>query len=510
MGNSDIIIFMALLGKLRKKPVLWLFIFSVVYFAIRITRLTSLPVFTDEAIYIRWSQIGAHDASWRFISLTDGKQPLFTWFMMAAIRIFDDPLFAGRFVSVVSGFISMIGMYFLGKEVFKSTRVGIISSFFYLISPFALMYDRMALYDSLVAAFSIWNLYLAVLLVRRVRLDVALIFGLSLGVGMLNKTSAFLSLYLLPATLVLFDWKESGRKKRIITWLALCVLVLVLSQAIYSILRLSPYFYIIAQKNTLFVYPLKEWLTHPFSSLQGNLHGVFDWLIRYLTVPVFIASLGSFLFRDKFQKEKLLFIVWWFAPFFGLALFGKVLYPRFVLFMAMPLLVLCAVVIERVVDFKWATWLKVLLLSTIVLPSVYISYGVINHIQTALVPKSDLGQYVNDWPSGWGTNEVVSYLKDQSKLGPIAVYTEGTFGLFPYALEMYLSDNKNIEIHGVWPPPIKLPADIKASAQKMPTYYITNLTQTPPDWDLLLLGSYQKGNNITQHMRLYKIVLHDK
>ena len=55
---------------------------GALFAATRLTHLATLPIFTDEAIYIRWSQIGMRDANWRFISLTDGKQPMFTWIMM--------------------------------------------------------------------------------------------------------------------------------------------------------------------------------------------------------------------------------------------------------------------------------------------------------------------------------------------------------------------------------------------------------------------------------------------
>lgn len=508
MANSDIIIGMRQIQKLAKNPVIWLAFFSLLYFALRLTNLTALPIFTDEAIYIRWSQIGAQDASWRYISLTDGKQPLFTWFVMAALRIFHDPLFAGRFVSVIAGFAGMIGMYFLGFEVFKSKRVGIISSFLYLISPFTLMYDRMALYDAMVAAFSIWNLYLAVLLVRLVRLDVALIFGLSLGVGMLNKTSAFLSLYLLPVTIALFDWtNKKERSKRLTTWIIYCVLAAFLSQAIYSILRLSPYFYIVSQKDTLFVYPYSEWITHPFRFLQGNLHGEFDWLIHYMTVPLFIAAFFPFLIINKKILEKLVLLLWWFAPFFALALFGKVLYPRFILFMAMPMYVLAAYsfawILEKVKSYK----ISYVIIGAFCLPSILISYSVIFHIKDAAIPKSDVGQYINDWPSGWGTSEVVSYLKDQSARGPIAVYTEGTFGLFPYALEIYLVNDKNIEIHGLWPPSKTMPEEMGVSAKIKPTFFVANQTQEKPDWPLVLISKYKKANNSSQYMHLYKVEL---
>src|SRR6266705_3402180 len=48
----------------------------VLFFITRFFNILSLPIFTDEAIYIRWAQIALHDANWRFISLTDGKQPM--------------------------------------------------------------------------------------------------------------------------------------------------------------------------------------------------------------------------------------------------------------------------------------------------------------------------------------------------------------------------------------------------------------------------------------------------
>ena len=188
-----------------KRPIVYFCSLIIVFFLLRIPKLTDLPIFTDEAIYIRWAQIGGSDAAWRFISMTDGKQPLFTWLVMASLRIFHDPLVAGRMVSVMAGLTSMVGLFLLGAELFKKKSVGLIATCLYVLSPFAFVYDRMALYDSLVATFFIWNLYLSVLLTRYMRLDFALILGLTLGVGMLNKTSAFLSLYLLPTTLFLFD-----------------------------------------------------------------------------------------------------------------------------------------------------------------------------------------------------------------------------------------------------------------------------------------------------------------
>ena len=173
------------------KPILIVFALVTLFFATRLYNLTSLPLFTDEAIYVRWAQIAEQDANWRFISLTDGKQPSFVWAEIVAMKFVDDPLLAGRLVSVFSGLFGMIGIFFLASEIFKNKRTGFIASFLYIIYPFSLVYDRMALYDSMVATASIWSLFFAILLIRYRRLDISLILGMVLGAGVLTKTSNF-------------------------------------------------------------------------------------------------------------------------------------------------------------------------------------------------------------------------------------------------------------------------------------------------------------------------------
>src|ERR1035437_7859720 len=142
---------------------------TLLYFSLRLIYLTRLPIFTDEAIYLRWAQIALQDSSWRFISLTDGKQPMFVWVALIFIKFIHDPLIAGRLVSVFSGFFTMIGLFFLTYELFKNKTTAFLVAILYVFYPFAQVYDRMALYDSMVASFSVWALYFSILLVRKIR-----------------------------------------------------------------------------------------------------------------------------------------------------------------------------------------------------------------------------------------------------------------------------------------------------------------------------------------------------
>jgi len=148
-----------------------LFVLKITFLGTRLYNLSLLPIFTDEGIYIRWAKVAWHDASWRFISLTDGKQPLQTWGTIPFLKLFpDDALFAGRLFSVFTGMFALVGIftllyYFLGK------RTAYIGALLYIFSPYFLFYDRMALVDSGVNAFFIWILFLSMLFYNVQRLS---------------------------------------------------------------------------------------------------------------------------------------------------------------------------------------------------------------------------------------------------------------------------------------------------------------------------------------------------
>lgn len=488
-------------------------LFIIAYLFLRLYNITSLPLFTDEAIYTRWAQIARFDAAWRFISLTDGKQPSFVWLDMIFMRFVNDPLLAGRLVSVAAGIGSVVGLFFLASEVFKnnlsrveSKRIGLFASFLYVVFPFALVYDRMVLYDSLVATGAIWALYFEILLVRRVRLDLALILGMIIGAGVLTKTSAFFFIYLLPFSLLLFNFSSKDRAEKVLKWVLLASISVILAYAFYMILRLSPFFHIINDKNEVFVYPIKEWLDHPFRFLLGNLRGQVDWFVRYFTVPGIILILVS-LFDKNYIREKLFLLVWFLAPFLALAFFGKVLYPRFIFFMMMPLLVLAAYGIEMItIRFRhyYVRGIVVLIFILLMLRS---DFYILTNFAEAPIPALDLKQYINGWPAGGGTDEIISFLNEKSKSGKIYVASEGTFGSLPtYAVEIYLGDNRKVEKRGIYPIPPDIPEDLLLMAKKMPVYFIFNQSQTPPiSWPLRFIAKYQKGI-ANSYMSLYEVL----
>jgi len=488
-------------------------ILILAYFISRFYNVLSLPIFTDEAIYIRWAQIAKQDANWRFISLTDGKQPMFIWLMMISLRIIQDPLLAGRVVSVGAGFLTLIGMYFLGKEIFKSNKIGLISSALYVVFPMALVYDRMALYDSLVGTFAVWALFLIVLLVRKVRLDIALIFGMVAGGGVLTKTNAFFNIYLLPFSLLLFNWGERSVKNRLSKLIGLFVISVALTYGFYSILRLSPFFHIIAQKNAVFVYSFKEWLDHPLNFFTGNLRSFWDWVNRYLTWPLLVFAVGSFFVSKSFLREKLVLFLWFIVPLVGLGLFGRTLYPRFIFFMTLSLLPLIAFSLVSIFARLKKTYLLIIFLALAFALTIKTDFLILTNFSKSNIPVSDIMQYQSDWPSGGGVKESVKFFENEARKGKIYIATQGTFGLMPFAYEIYLVKNPNVTIEGFWPLDDVIPQKIIDNSKRMPTYFVFYqpclnckiIGEAPQGWKQLeLIYQFKKEYGI-RYFSVYRV-----
>ncbi len=509
-------------NKIRISTLLILLSLVALYFLTRLTNIMSLPMFTDEAIYVRWAQIARQDAAWRFISLTDGKQPLFIWIAMNIMRVIDDPLLASRLVSVFAGFGTMLGVIALSLELFKkkrtgsalnqmfghlleSKRIGYIAGLLFIVFPFALVMDRMAMYDSLVAFTMVWALYFEVMLVRYIRLDIALILGMVVSSAILTKTSGFFAIYLLPFSLLLFDFKQKQWKRRLIEWGIYAGVASLLAYGIYQVLRLSPFFYIIDEKNALFVYPFSEWINHPTYYLYGNFNALIEWALIYLTIPVVLFALTG-LFIPKNYIQKLLLLIWFAAPFVALGIFGKTLYPRFIFFMTIPVLILAAFAVNELVTKFKNKILSVVIVLLVVSFSVYADYFIISDFARAPIPKSDLDQYINSWPAGGGANEMVQFFDNESKNERLYVLTQGTFGSLPtYSMEIYLGENTNIETRGVYPLPEIIPSDLIERAKSMPVYVVLNDSEKPPaNWPVTLVEKYQKGIG-DRHLSIYRV-----
>lgn len=484
----------------------WLIV-TPIYFFTRLFNLKIMPIFTDEAIYSYWAQVALHDPVNRFISLEDGKQPLFIWIAAVFQEFIADPLVATRLVSVAAGFFSTIGIYLLAKDI-MGEKVARVASILYIILPFTLLYDRLALFDSLLAMLGIWAIFFSIKLAKSPRLDWAMLSGIVIGMAMITKSSGAFFLYLLPAALLIVDFKKS-KVTKIIKWVPFALVVLVIAQVIYNSLRLSGLFYIIARKNQEFIRPVSEVIANPFLHFSSNVSALLSWTITYMGFPLFIVAVVTIAWGLLRRNQKVAYLaILIFVPFGAEVLFNKVLYPRFILFYFPYLVILSAFGLYALSQNfqKFRKYLIPVVLVSLIIPIVN-SFYLLTSPTKAKIATSDAGQYLNDWPAGYGVAEIVTFLKNAPKDRQIYVGTEGTFGLLPYALQIYFYGQHYIHIIGFWPVNHNnLPAQILDLAKDNPTYFVFNETQSEiTNPHLKLVSKYQKGVG-DSYMRFYEVL----
>jgi len=460
--------------KEHKSEILIFLSLGLIYFITRLYNLLSLPIFTDESIYIYWAKYIAVNHSHWFMSLIDGKPPLLIWAIAGLLTILPQNLYllAGRLPSVFAGAISLVGVYYLTVLLFRSKRIGVISSLFYIFSPFILFYDRMALFDSLLTAMLIWSVYFAIKTGMNFKIKDAVRWGIFLGLAFLAKPTAIIFLILTPVYMLMFcDFKKIKQNLKTIIFLDL--IMLLVSQAINNVQRLSNTFPLAAVKDAQFQLPLKDFLMNPFQLLGGNLNAFFSWIVSYYTLPVFLLGIFCFVFLFRFEFKKTLIILsLWLIPISIFALVGREIFPRYILFTTPYFFIPIAYTTDRILSFKKKpAILGIILIGIVFYPSILFSFKILKDPATAPFPLTDLQQYVTQHPSGYGLDKVFVFLRKEEKQGKITVMTQGTFGLYPYAFNLEFWGDPNMNVLGRWPLD-KIDPDMKQIAKTQRFYIV--------------------------------------
>lgn len=448
------------------KLALIIFILSAALFAVlRFVNLNSIPVFVDEAIYVRWSQVMKAEATLRFLPLSDGKQPLAMWLTMPLLKYISDPLIAGRLVSVFAGIGSMVGLALLTYWLFESLLLASFSTLVYAILPFTMFFDRMALADGLLAMFSIWSMALSVLFAKTKRLDHAIFVGFAIGGGLLTKSPAVFFYLFLFLSLIFFTTRHSLKnniKKMIWGLLA----VLIISQAMYNILRLGPGFNMINSRNQDYIFSIAEVLTHPLNPFIGNFKTTINWLWLLFTPPILIAFVLGFFDKKKLRNILLLFLAGT-VPLLAQAFVAKVYTSRYALYAVDLFIPICAVGLGWILKKKGI--LIRLLIPLIILVPTIISFVYLFAPQSAPMSTDMRSGYLQEWTAGYGQKEIARYLIDlENKGNKIVVFTEGYFGTLPDGLQIYTEGHKNITIVGSPPNVDRIPdAMLKTSKDNL-------------------------------------------
>lgn len=476
---------------------------SAIYFFLRMYQLKNLPIFSDEAIYAHWAQMGMHNSAYRLISLNDGKQPLFIWMISLLINVISNPLATGRVVSILAGFLTLFALYFLSLELFKSRKIAFVSAAMYVFYPFAVLVNRFAIYESMVGLFDVLSLYAAVILIRKI--DTARMFVLAniLAASILTKSTGFFNIYFLPIILLF-----AKSKKQILQFVIFAGVAVIFTHIYYSVTLLGPDDGItVGARNTVFLYSIGDLTTRgAISQVPKHLIEYFGWLVEYLSVLAIIPLFLAFI-NKKYRIELIVLFLWFALKFMVFAVFGKLVFPRYIFPISLTLLPIIAFgIFELKNRIKFAR-ITVISLSLIFLPMLFSDVKILTDLPRAPIPEIDRYQYANGWPAGGGVREIVNYLQSLAAKEKIFVVVEGgyTYGGFPAsAFNVYFQDNPNFEKIEVNDDPFILPKGVLELSKIKPVYVVFNRIQDIPKFPMDLIAQYQKGVG-DSYIRLYKL-----
>ncbi len=439
---------------------------TLLYFVSRLQNLTAIPVFGDEAIYIRWSQIIKSVDSLRFVPLSDGKQPLFMWITVTFFKFINDPLIASRLLSVISGYFTLIAisltlailinfrskilnpLEFIAQSITNNYKYCLFISLIYIFTPYSFFFDRLALPDSLLSTLISFSLFFLILITKYPRLDLSILLGSFLGLAWLTKSPALYFVVISSVWLLINTFKNKFN-------LFYSAISATIAFVIYNILRLGPQFHQIALRNQDYVWGLSDILSHPFDPLKSHFLAVLKIWSTYLNWAIVILPLIALIFYILKSKKQFfllnplfLLIVWFISPLLVTITFVKTFTARYILFSLPSLLIIFSSVFYYFFQKSTKKPILIALIILLQIPSFIFIHQISTKPESVTLPPTEAG-YIQDWTSGWGIKSVSEYLIDRSSFVNVIVGTEGYFGTLPDGLQIYTNQVPQLTVFGV-------------------------------------------------------------
>lgn len=438
-------------------------VLGVSYVLTRCVGLLSLPIFHDEAIYIRWATLIREDISRLFISSIDGKSPLFTWFNAVTLGFFNDVLLSGRIVSVSAGAFAVAGVYLIGRT-FYSPPVGFAAAVIYLFLPFSVIHDRMALMDTLATAFVVWLFYFIFRFLGRAErvFQYGIAMGLAMGLGFLTKTPV-LMFFIFPALGLFFfsDYKNSK------SWTGLAVAYGAAIAIMAPYLLYEPPTHTIGTSKLLhnanILNSLTTFLKLENSPVFSNIKELFGYLWIYATWPLVLLFAVSVFQAFKIRDRKDIFLILWFLiPSAAIVILGRGIFSRYYLFAVPPIALLTARTIFKLPNFvfgklehftgmmRFRPLVAFCALGLVLLPAGCFDYKLIHSPESAGWAEKDRWQYTHSPYSGYGISEAVNFFSNAAREAPVLIFVTETWGIPGDALYLYLRNLPNIQVYEAW------------------------------------------------------------
>lgn len=392
-----------------------------------------------------------------WFSLSDtGKQPLLIWLYGLAWQVIGDPLLSGRLVSVFIGLTTVWAVYLLG---------GWTAGILLVAAPMFVFFDRLALADSALAAVFAWLLVVLVKLRKRNVCRSAVFAGILVGISFWIKSTGFLFILITVTEFAYLWWSQ---KRDISTILALVVFIAVASWIGFP-LFIRPEALRIFQTAHLYTYSVKELMALRFVNVGRNiLHAFIDYT-AYISPIVVLACIVSL--RHVSHKKRIL-ITAWLLSLAVVVVFGISVHARYILFTAVPVIVLSSFVLSARKILLGITMACMTVLSAILI----IDPPTFFHIFPGTHLQGESYGYVDGWPSGYGTKEAFAAINADRQGEPAIIAIRFDSGNPEDAMIVYAKEYRNLAVKYLDPWQPEARAVLMASRTQR-VYFVTRQGQ---------------------------------
>lgn len=387
------------------------------YLASRLVGLMALPMFLDERIHLRWAYWIEQGRRLR-VPLLAGRG-LSVYLLAGIAPHADDPLRAGRLLTVAIGLVTLVAGHRLALRLTGDHRVADLTALFYIACPFTLAYDRMVLTDAFLSAFTALTLLLSVRVAEEPRWGTGAALGAAIALGILSKATGLLLFAVPVLALVLV-----ARTRR--PALGPVTLAFALASAVVA----YPLWLFFRKTDELVgAIGLRESETSFSGNAAANLGLAAEWLWAYWTpalVVLALAGLAVAIVTGKGRRAAFLALLA-VGPTVAFVTVSGIWYPRYLLFTTMPLLPLSAWGFVGAIDLvrergrlsaRPAAGLALAALVLVLASAARFDLALWTDPSRAPFPALDRFQYVTGWPSGYATRDSVAFLRAQRESHP--------------------------------------------------------------------------------------------
>jgi 4-amino-4-deoxy-L-arabinose transferase-like glycosyltransferase len=422
---------------------------------VRLPNLRSLPIFGDEAIFLRIARLVRADPPRNlWLPLNAPSAPLHPWLLALTLPVDRDPVMAGRLLSILCGALLVPALTVLVIRIERLFSTGgktgaaaIAAAVLIVVSPFFVFSSRIARVDALFALEIVVVTILSLEVAIRTQpgdswIAAAVWLGFALGLTMLTRQAVAYVLCLVPVFTALLAGRAA--LQRILPAIGLALVVGVL---VWVPMILAPgwpdlptrLFHIAASRPSV---PLADRL----ALFTRNLGVTTAALWTYLTPPVALVAIAGIVALARQRGTRLLVFLaaWELILLVPAALFAIDYFPRYALPAALPLLVTAAFGIASVISWSRPAG-AVLLLGLVAWGAVDVFRGERDWKSWHLLPV-DRRQFVSGWSAGAASEAAVEFLGAARRNWPVTVILPLVSGNPSDAMWLLLEGNPGLRL----------------------------------------------------------------